>query len=128
MSAPILQAVVLADRVYQDRETGKHVVAGTFNEVTAHEFPCEYAVPVQLYCVLTGVSEPLSIAMRFVATDDHVVMRSSAVTIRCSDPLETIELALPVPSLVLPAAGWYRLEVLLDDTPRGFSRLHVVQV
>ena len=33
MPKPVLQALVLADHVYQDRATGKFVIAGTFNRV-----------------------------------------------------------------------------------------------
>jgi hypothetical protein len=32
-----------------------------------------------------------------------------------------------VPSLHVPASGWYRLVLLLDETPRRFARLEVHQ-
>ena len=37
--APIVQAILLADHVYQDRETGKYVIAGTFNQLRGQAFP-----------------------------------------------------------------------------------------
>ena len=33
MPKPLLQALLLADHVYQDRDTGKKVIAGTFNQL-----------------------------------------------------------------------------------------------
>ncbi len=33
MPKPVLQALVLADHVYQDKSTGKKIIAGTFNRV-----------------------------------------------------------------------------------------------
>ena len=33
MPKPVLQALVLADHVYQDKTTGKMVIAGTFNRL-----------------------------------------------------------------------------------------------
>ena len=30
---PILQALILADHIYRDAATGKHIIAGTFNQV-----------------------------------------------------------------------------------------------
>ena len=30
---PVLQALVLADKVYHDRQTGKKIIAGTFNAI-----------------------------------------------------------------------------------------------
>ena len=128
VEAPVVQAVVLADHVYQDRETGKYVVAGTFNQLRGHEFPCELTTPVHLFCVLTSVSAPTAVSMRFVSSEEQIVMSSSAVTITCRDPQQTIEFALPVPSLRLPAPGWYRLVLFIDDTPRGFVRLEVLQI
>lgn len=125
--APVVQAILLADHVYQDRETGKYVVAGTFNQLRGQEFPCELVAPVQVFCALTSVSAPIAVSLRFVSSADEVVMSSSAVTIACTDPRQTIELALPVPSLHVPAPGWYRLVLLIDETPRGFVRLEVRQ-
>ena len=36
MQKPILQAMVLADQVYQDVVTGKFVIAGTFGRIHVH--------------------------------------------------------------------------------------------
>ena len=33
MPKPLLQALILADHVYQDAQTGKKVIAGTFNQL-----------------------------------------------------------------------------------------------
>src|SRR5437763_7600736 len=33
MPRPVLQAMVLADHVYQDRTSGKYIIAGTFGQV-----------------------------------------------------------------------------------------------
>jgi hypothetical protein len=47
---PVLQALVLADNVYQDKFTGKMIIAGTFNQLyftKAHEKPAENQPPTQ---------------------------------------------------------------------------------
>ncbi len=41
MPRPVLQAMVLADHVYQDRLTGKFVIAGTFSSVWIGEIKFE---------------------------------------------------------------------------------------
>ena len=33
MAAPVLQAMLLADQVYQDRSTGKYVICGIFSAI-----------------------------------------------------------------------------------------------
>lgn len=39
MTKPVLQALVLADHVYQDRHTGKMIIAGTFTRMTRGSHP-----------------------------------------------------------------------------------------
>ena len=34
MPRPLLQALLVADHVYQDKDTGKKVIAGTFNSLS----------------------------------------------------------------------------------------------
>jgi hypothetical protein len=125
--APVVQAVVMADHVYQDRDTGKYVVAGTFHQLRASAFPCELTTPIHAFCVLTSVAAPIAVSMQLVSPDGNVVMSSSALTVTCLDPQQMIEFAFPVPSLQLPVPGWYRLVLLIDDTPRGSARLEVQQ-
>ena len=39
MPKPVLQAMVLADHVYQDRQTGKYIIAGTFSQIIFGSVP-----------------------------------------------------------------------------------------
>ena len=52
---PVLQALVLADHVYVDAETGKKIIAGTFNELHAAEFPTQFAHVTFAYLCLTDL-------------------------------------------------------------------------
>jgi hypothetical protein len=40
-----IQAIVLADNVYRDVRTGKHVVAGTFHQINVLEIPTTLPLP-----------------------------------------------------------------------------------
>lgn len=118
MTAPRVQAFVLADAVYRDRATGKHVVAGTFTRLVARAFPCDFVRPVDAYVALVGLEGTCAVALRFAA-DDEVLRRSTALEVTGRDPRDVIEVVFPIPSLPLPRAGWYRLEVLVDDVVLG---------
>jgi hypothetical protein len=58
---PVLQALVLADNVYQDKFTGKMIIAGTFNQLyfaKVQEKPAENQPPAQPSEQLPGQSFP----------------------------------------------------------------------
>lgn len=113
--APTVQAFLLADAVFQDRATGKHVIAGTFTHLTVPGFPAVHSAPIAAFVALTGLDGAVTLALRLVAPSGRVVIKSSAVEITCTDRRLLVELGFPVPSLPLPEAGWYRLDLLLDD-------------
>ena len=49
-------ALLLADHVYRDGESGKHVVAGTFNHLEAPSVPVRFTGPVTLFASVLGAA------------------------------------------------------------------------
>jgi hypothetical protein len=113
--APRLQAFLLAEAVYQDIDTGKHVIAGTFARLFVPKLPGELGRPVSAYCALTGVIDSVQIAMQFETDAGEVLIRSSPTTLTCTDPRLLVEFGFAVPSLPFPGAGWYQLVLLVGD-------------
>ena len=71
MPKPVLQALVLAEHVYQDRATGKMIIAGTFNRLFIHRRdvstdpkPDASAVPRQDAPIDAGLGVPSDNAVR----------------------------------------------------------------
>jgi hypothetical protein len=145
---PILQALLLADHVYQDKATGKTVVAGVFDEVrftrpspvstepTGGQ-PDERMIPVQdvqqagspyAYINLREVRAGTSIELRFVGLESNeVFFRSNPLQIPCEDPLRRVELVVPIPRLpTIP--GTYAFEVLCEDELIGSHRIVVSEI
>lgn len=62
MPKPVLQAMVLADNVYQDRTTGKFIIAGTFSRlgITRRLLPAPTAPPAN-YPATSPAAAPASI-------------------------------------------------------------------
>ena len=138
---PVLQALLLADRIYRDK-TGKHVIAGTFNKLT---FSKDGAKPKTVeidgekkllvlggvqagspyaYISLTEIHGKIECVLRYVNLEQDNAFFQTHFSIDCDNPLETVELVLPMPTLPL-VAGIHALELLCKDEPIGSLRVIV---
>lgn len=145
---PVLQALLLADHVYQDKDTGKKIIAGTFNRfrfklkkqpaeepdggetappqrkriVQAEEFV--HTGSHNVYINLTEVRGKVPLVLRYVSLRDNRVLIQCGLEVSSNDPLQTVEVVLPFPRL--PArAGVHALELLYNDDPMGALRIAV---
>ena len=138
---PVLQALLLADHVYRDT-TGKHIVVGTFNKMVFAKGGAEpkkieiggeekgivrdvqQAGNPYAYISLTEIHGKIQCVLRYVNLGQDKVFFETRFTLECSDPLQTVELAVPM--LRLPhVAGIHALELLCDDEPIGSHRVIV---
>ena len=154
MLKPRLQALVLADHVYQDKTTGKMIIAGTFNRL--HIFrrdppqdevqsPTEDAQqppgsPQKLqyqeickagspwaYVSLTELRGEVPMELRYVDLKDNLVLLHAGFFVKADSPLDTREVAVPLPVLPTPHPGTYVLELLSNDEPLGSHRIIVTE-
>lgn len=144
MSKPVLQALLLADHVYMDKGTGKHVICGVFDRVfllqpkrepeTADEQQGE-TCNVDLrdvvaagspfaFASLTEVIGEKEFDLRFVDLSDNSVRFSTRITVKQDDPLMSIRFGIRLPPLPTPHPGKYVLELLYEDEILGG---HVVE-
>lgn len=137
---PVLQALVLADRVYQD-VTGKKIIAGTFNcflfsrkpvsrEVELPDGSKQTQVPGGLhagspyaYISLTDVCKGTKLLLQFVDLAKNRPLFSTELTVDCSDRLQTIELVLPLPPLPIEGPGSYAFEIVWEGEILGSYRI-----
>jgi len=151
---PVLQALVLADQVYQDKVTNKFIIAGTFNQLhlrkkpsseTTVELPkdkdaeeaAEGLRKVQLseawvsgspfvYISLTNIRGQAPLELRYVDLNDYIVMLSFPFAIQAKSPLDTIEVSVRLPVLPAPHPGVYALELLSDNEVLGSHRVTAI--
>ena len=165
MSAPVLQAMLLADQVYQDRGTGKYVICGIFSAI--HFTPrddaagkdraagssgraaesdcageagadCEASPPVPspvpiarlvragspfAYVSLTELQGTRKFELRYVDLAENNVLFGTAFEVSCRDPLETIQITVPLPPLPIPHEGVFVLELLCEGELLGSHRV-----
>ncbi len=147
---PILQALLLADRVYQDADTGKKIIAGTFNSIgVARPKPAEFvpggsgetrrlikggmhAGSPYDYISVTEIRGQTNLILRYLDLEDNSILLQAEFEVSCDNPLETVEITAPLPPLPVPHPGNYALELLcgtgIDLELIGSHRLRVIEL
>lgn len=137
---PVLQALVLADRIYQE-VSGKKIIAGTFSGVKFSKKPptAEIVRPdgqkqrvlvggmnlgsPSAYVSLTDVCDGTTIQIQFLNLSKNVVLFGTEVTIPNVDRLSNVELIFPLPVLPISEVGIYALQILCEDEILGSWRV-----
>lgn len=125
---PVLQAILLADRVYEDK-TGKKIIAGTFNRIflsqtVSRPHPTEMGKQLisggtdigspSIYVSLTDLVADVDITLRLVNVSKNIVMLECPVNIKCPDRLATVEIVLALPPFgkIAMEPGTYTLDLV----------------
>jgi len=136
---PILQALVLAERVYEDKSTGTKIICGVFNKLicrqkekstSEEEQALKGASPLvrqvgspTAYINLTGIHGQTPLELRYVSLKTQEVLFRVEFSVTCNDPLPSIEIILPLPMLPIPHPGVYALELIWNDELVGSCRI-----
>jgi hypothetical protein len=138
---PVLQALIVADHIYQDQQTGKKVICGTFNSFRFSRKPpvSEVQNPdgtkrtvimggsqsgsPYAYVSLTDVVEGTKLLLRFVNLSKNEVLFGTEVMVNNVHRLATVELVLPLPRLPIQETGSYALELVCDGGILGSCRI-----
>ncbi|MCH7752760.1 MAG: hypothetical protein IH898_11475 [Planctomycetes bacterium] len=141
---PVLQALLVADHVYDDKVTNKKVVAGIFHDmyflrreevqqVDLESGKAKIVIPPGgmkagspfSYISLTDVRGKQEFDLRYVRLRDDKTIFESHFQVDCPDPLATVEVMLPLPPLPADQPGIYALELLWNQEPLGSYRIAV---
>jgi hypothetical protein len=138
---PVLQALVLADRVYTDQPSGKKIIAGTFNRFYFSKAPTYKDVEQPdgtkrrllagglqagspwVYLNLTDVVDGTKLLLQFVNIGTQQTLFSTEIALTCNDRLATIEVGLPLPLLPIDGKGHYAFEVMFQGELLGSYRI-----
>ena len=141
---PVLQALLVADHVYEDKATSKKVVAGIFHAMYFTRREVEQQVDLKggkikieippggmkagspfSYISLTDIRGKQEFDLRYVSLNNDKTIFESHFQVDCSDPLATVEVMLPLPPLPANQPGIYALELLWNQEPLGSYRIAV---
>jgi hypothetical protein len=161
MAAPVLQALLVADQIYQDQATGKFVICGIFGTIffIPHENeapqpdaphsdgstgghvpsgqpggqpPAQQQMPLNrflragspsAYVSLTEINGQKSFELRYVDLNQNNVLFTFEFKVDCRNPLETVQLTLPLPVLPVPHEGVFALELVCEGELLGSHRI-----
>ncbi len=129
---PVLQALILADHVYTDTNTGKRVIAGTFSRLFAREFhpKMHFSRTTWAYVSLTNMSGKYALQLQYVDLEnkEKQLMKSTELQVDAKDPLGTLDFAMEVPPFPMPHPGKFAFELLANGAIAGSLRLSVEKV
>ena len=122
---PVVQSFILAEHVYQEAQTGKKVIAGTFQNITTLTFPVVLPKAF-IYLALTNARGKLNLQVRVVdLTDDSVLLKSDVVKGEVPDPLLTAEMVMELPGLQFRHPGQYAVEAYCNEQRIAGLRINV---
>ena len=131
MNLPVLQAILVADQAYQDTNTGKFIICGIFSKVflipgvpsTADEkVQQSVAATYQragspfAYLSLTEVHGTRPLELRFVDLADNSLVIKIDFQLTSANPLDNLEIAIPLPELQMVHDGAFALELYSNDS------------
>jgi hypothetical protein len=125
---PIIQALLLADNVYTDAETGKRVIAGVFNNIVLPEIPGYFPNVLCVYVSLTAVRGEIDVMLRYVALDtDEMLMEHGPTKLTSDDPVASLDFIASMPRVHVPHENAFTVEVHVGDELIGMIRVTAVQ-
>ena len=131
---PIVQSLLLAERVYQDLKSKRFIVAGIFNSIQFSDFDSN-SQKIQpgrpgspwVYISVTEVRKSTEFQLRYVNLRNDAIIMGAKFTIDSDDPLRVHEVGfgMPMPPIT---EGVQELQLLVDECLLCRTRVTVVKV
>jgi hypothetical protein len=102
---PLPLALLVADRVYHDRETGKWVVAGVFSNIHFPSLPKSYDL-IEIFFQVTNVSQPVDLHLRIEHSEGDLLLDVGG-PMKSNSPLEVIARRVVLRNMVFQKPGKY---------------------
>ena len=126
---PIVQAMLLADFVYMDRDSGKKVIAGTFSHLRAEAFPAVFPRTTWAFIAITEIYGEAEFTLQYRDLQTNaVLLECPPIKISGANPLAVIELGVEVPNLPMPHPGAYSFDLMREDEMFHSLRVTVSQL
>jgi hypothetical protein len=123
---PEVLALVLADHIHHDEQSGKLFILGTRSLIWASSFPWDHPV-LAVYAVLVDGRGDLALRFRLVDVDEaREAVTEEEVEVTFPDPITELEITMAFTDLVFPEAGEYRLQLLVGEELLRERRLLVL--
>ncbi len=118
---PVIQSLWLADDATQD-ESGKVTIHGLFDLIEVEEPAREFTSGAYLFFALREIHGSTTITLRYTHVDSDRLVLERSQTIPADSPLETVDVAIPLPSIPVPEEGSYMWELFWGEDALGSLR------
>jgi hypothetical protein len=125
MGEPVLVALLIADRVIEEKN-GKKGIIGTFTTFNAPAFPVSFP-PWFIYAAVTNLAGEHDFALNLVHARTSQIVLGISGKFSAASAEQMVELVIPVPKAVFPSEGKYDLTFQVDAAPLGARVLSLVQ-
>ena len=122
---PKVLALVVADRVYRDDDSGKLFALGIRSVIGASSFPLEH-VHLAAYVALVNGRGETTVGVQLIdADEERGPLAEGEALVTFPDPIAEVELVFDFHGLTFPEPGEYRLQLRSN---RQFLRERVLVV
>jgi len=123
---PQARAILLADHVYRDLETGKCIIAGTFNRIGADRFPATHP-SAALYLNITDFTGHAELKLRIASDLTGETLGEMTFGVESQTRLGGCEAVVRLNNISFPEPGRYSMEVYCAGEYLGHLPLELVQ-
>jgi len=113
---PIVNSLLVADRVYRDQESGKWVIAGVFNSLSSPVLPIGVD-EINVFFQLTNATRAFDLHLRIEHADSGRVLLDvgGEMLLNPADPLRVIENLVRLRQVQFQEPGKYWVQLTSDE-------------
>ncbi len=123
---PSANALILAERVFRDRDTGEWIIAGVFNRINVRQLPAVHP-RMDVFFQITNVARPVDLRLRIEHSDGDVLLDLGG-PISSQTPLEVIEKVVVINNLPLKKAGKHWVQLMSQERLLTAAPLYVTLI
>ena len=115
-SKPIVNAMLVCDRVITEASTNKKSLIGIFENINAFQFPCVHHM-LSVYIKLTDANGLYKFRLELVDLDDDSAIAKAEIPkeINIQDPLKTHDLVFNLGALKFGHPGKYEFRIFANN-------------
>lgn len=122
--SPSANALLIAERVFRDRDTGEWIIAGVFNQLHVRQLPQRHP-RLDVFFQITNVSRPVDLRLRVEHAEGDVLLDFGG-PIKANSPLYVHEQKVTLDGLVFHKQGKHWIQLLSNEEILTQAPLHVI--
>ncbi|MCH7547024.1 MAG: hypothetical protein IID30_11555 [Planctomycetes bacterium] len=123
--SPTALSLLIADQIYQDCETGNHVIAGTFNTLYTPKVPFRYP-HISVFFQVTNISSPVDLRIRLEHAEEGETIFEAGGPISANSPLHVHSQKMALKNVQFKYEGKYWFQLLSSEEILILAPLYII--